>query len=124
MRVEAASEWLQDGVRRRPETDADTDSDAYADAQSDRQSFPVTEPFADLRQQALADSPSLLTLSRRHGGQLEQGHQVERRGGESHRRVDGVADVRGVGACGQEDHAGLHVRRLSKPPLLAIDRER
>ena len=49
---------------------------------------------------------------------------VEPRGRVAHPYLDLVADVRDPGSAGQEEHRGLHVRRLGEEALLAVDRER
>ena len=49
---------------------------------------------------------------------------VERRRGVAHPHVDVVADLGHLRVTGQEQHRGLHVRRLGEEPLLAVDPER
>ena len=57
---------------------------------------------------------------RRSGDQ----HPVERGRGVADPHVDLVADLGHPRAARQEQHRGLHVRRLGEEPLLAVDRER
>ena len=49
---------------------------------------------------------------------------VERRRGVAHPDVDAVTHLGDRGVAGQEQHRGLHVRRLGEEPLLAVDPER